>query len=100
MRIGFYVDGFNLYYGGKAQLGSVSGWRWLDLRALAVRYAGWSGSVVHRVVYCTARVNDPDDPGQTQRQDFYLKALERYGSVDLIEEGYYSSWAKESVMTV
>ncbi|GAB3754573.1 NYN domain-containing protein [Microlunatus parietis] len=100
MRVGFYVDGFNLYYGAAAQLGSVSGWKWLDLRALATRYASWHGAVVHRVVYCTARVNDPSDPGQTQRQDFYLEALRRSGSVDIIEEGYYSSWAKESVMTI
>lgn len=100
MRVGFYVDGFNLYYGAVAQLGSVPGWKWLDLRALARRYASWGDAVVDRVVYCTARVNDPSDPGQTQRQDFYLEALRRSGSVDTIEEGYYSSWAKESVMTV
>lgn len=50
-------------------------------------------------MYCTARVNDPSDPSQIARQDFYLKALIAHNSVDLIEEGYYSSWAKESVMT-
>ncbi|MFJ3379613.1 NYN domain-containing protein [Curtobacterium sp. NPDC090217] len=99
MRVGVYVDGFNLYYGGLSQLGSTPGWKWIDLRALASRFAGWSGSHIDRVVYCTARVNDPADPLQTQRQDFYLKALQLHGSVDLIEEGYYSSWAKESVLT-
>ncbi len=51
------------------------------------------------MVYCTARVNDPAAPSQTQRQDFYLKALQATGAVDLIEEGYYASRAKESVMT-
>jgi hypothetical protein len=100
VKVGFYVDGFNLYYGAVAQLGSVAGWKWLDLRALAERYASWRGAVVGRVVYCTARVNDPSDPGQTQRQGFYLEALRRSVSVDTLEEGYYSSWAKESVMTV
>ena len=100
MRVGVYVDGFNLYYGGLAHLGSVSGWKWIDLRAFAARYASWQGATVDRVIYCTARVNDPDDPAQTQRQSFYLKALVLHGSVDVIEEGYYSSWAKESVMTV
>lgn len=100
MRVGVYVDAFNLYYGVKKQLGSAPGWKWLDVRVLAARYAGWSGSHVDRVVYCTARVNDPTNPGQTQRQSFYLKALAASGSVDVIEEGYYSSWAKESVMTV
>lgn len=100
MRVGVYVDGFNLYYGGLAHLGSVSGWKWIDLRAFAARYTSWQGATVDRVIYCTARVNDPDDPAQTQRQSFYLKALVLHGSVDVIEEGYYSSWAKESVMTV
>ncbi len=99
VRIGVYVDGFNLYYGGLSQLGSVPGWKWIDLRTLASRYTSWRGASVQRVVYCTARVNDPDDPIQTQRQDFYLKALKLSGSVDVIEEGYYASWAKESVMT-
>lgn len=98
MKVGVYIDGFNLYYGGIAQLGKTSGWRWLDVRAMATRYATWRGAHVDRVVYCTARVNDPTDPGQTRRQDFYLQALEAYGSVDVIEEGYYSSWAKESAM--
>jgi len=99
MRVGVYIDGFNLYYGGLAQLGSTTGWKWIDLRALASQYASWQGAHVERVIYCTARVNDPDDPSQTQRQDFYLRALKLHGSVDVIEEGYYASWAKESVMT-
>jgi len=100
MRVGVYIDGFNLYYGGLAHLGSSAGWKWIDLRALAARYASWPGASVDRVVYCTARVNDPADPAQTSRQDFYLKALSLHSSVDVIEEGYYASWAKESVMTV
>lgn len=99
MRVGVYVDAFNLYYGIKKQVGSDQGWKWIDVRALAARYALWSGCHIDRVVYCTARVNDPADPQQTQRQDFYLKALVEHGAVDLVEEGYYSSWAQESVMT-
>lgn len=27
MRVGVYVDGYNLYYGGKRQLGKQPGWR-------------------------------------------------------------------------
>ena len=45
-------------------------------------------------------MNDPNNPAKTQRQGFYPKALELHGSVDVIEEGLYSSWAKELVMTV
>lgn len=99
MRIGAYIDGFNLYYGGRSHFAGRAGWKWLDLRALASRYSGWRGSHVERVVYCTARVNDPEDPDQIQRQDIYLSALQAHRAVDLIEEGYYVSWAKESVMT-
>lgn len=102
MDIGVYVDGFNLYYGASRVFGGINtGWKWIDLRSLASGFAKrWPGGVVTRVVYCTARVNDPDDPPQTQRQQHYLKALRRSGSVDVIEEGYYASWAKESVMSV
>ncbi|MDO5495056.1 MAG: NYN domain-containing protein [bacterium] len=99
MRVGVYIDGFNLYYGGLRHFGHTPGWRWLDVRALAASYAQWTGAGIDRVVYCTARVNDPSDPGQSRRQNFYLEALQGYGSVDVVEEGYYTSWAKEAVMT-
>jgi hypothetical protein len=36
MRIGVYIDGFNLYYGAREMCGrGRPGWRWLDLEALA-----------------------------------------------------------------
>jgi hypothetical protein len=36
MRVGVYVDGFNLYFGARSVCGrGTPGWRWLDLRALA-----------------------------------------------------------------
>lgn len=100
MRVGVYVDGFNLYYGGLAHLGSVSGWKWIDLRAFAARYASWQGATVDRVIYCTARVNDPDDPAQTQRQSFYLKALVLHGSVDVIEEVTMSRFSGPTVTEI
>ena len=38
MRVGVYVDGFNLYYGARGLCGrGTPGWRWLDIRALAQR---------------------------------------------------------------
>ena len=38
MKVGVYIDGFNLYYGGRALFGrSAPGWRWLDLRQLSQR---------------------------------------------------------------
>ena len=54
MRVGVYVDGYNLYYGGKRQLRKQPGWRWLDVRALVTDLVGaqrgWTGAVVERIV--------------------------------------------------
>jgi hypothetical protein len=90
MDVGFYIDGFNLYYGGRSYFGSRPGWRWLDLRALATTIAtiasqqpAWSGATVTRVVYCTARTGDPD-------QDAYLGALKAHNAYDWVEWGYYA----------
>ena len=45
MRVGAYVDGFNLYYGGRSLCGrGTPGWRWLDVRALIARRLGWDGA--------------------------------------------------------
>jgi hypothetical protein len=90
MDVGFYVDGFNLYYGGRSYFWSRPGWRWLDLRALATTIVGvasqqpaWQGAALTRVVYCTARTGDQD-------QDAYLGALKAHGSYDWVEWGYYA----------
>jgi len=35
MRVRAYVDGYNLYYGGRSCCWrGTPGWRWLDVRAL------------------------------------------------------------------
>lgn len=91
MDVGFYIDGFNLYYGGRSYFGGGRpGWRWLDLRALATdvvaivsQKPAWQGANLTRVVYCTARTGDPD-------QDAYLGALRVHGSYDWVEWGYYA----------
>ena len=61
MRVGIYIDGLNLYYGGRSIMGrSQPGWRWLDLRKLSQRLLDGShawlaqGATLHRIVYCTA----------------------------------------------
>ena len=94
MRVGAYIDGYNLYYGGRGICGrGTAGWRWLDLRRLLTdvvcRESGW-GSVEHlHVVFCTARVREA---GQSQYdQDAYLRALKRSGSANIIEYGKYVS---------
>jgi hypothetical protein len=33
MRVGVYIDGFNLYFGGSAIFGAgAPGWKWLEIR--------------------------------------------------------------------
>ncbi len=94
MRIGVYVDGYNLYYGGRAICGrGTTGWRWLDLRSLASRVvqqeAPWSPATQFRIVYCTARISGKDNPSGVQDQDVYLRALKAANAVDVIEYGNY-----------
>ena len=93
MRIGVYIDGYNLYYGGRYLFGrGVAGWRWLDMRAVFTSVAarhGWSPGVPLRVVYCTARVSGAESQAAQQRQDTYLRALEKSGSVSHIEYGQF-----------
>jgi hypothetical protein len=94
MRVGVYIDGFNLYYGGKFLCGpGTSGWRWLDLRALASNLIGnhapWTGVVVERIVYCTARISARGNAQGSQEQDVYLRALNKGRVVDHIEYGNY-----------
>ncbi|MFF0271498.1 hypothetical protein [Kribbella sp. NPDC004536] len=100
MRVGVYIDGFNLYYGGKFLVGGggLPGWRWLDLRGLAANViaanSGWAPATSLRVVYCTARIradaNNPSAAGPRE-QDIYLRALAASGSADEIAYGTYVS---------
>lgn len=94
MRVGAYVDGFNLYYGARGVCGrSTPGWRWLDLRALATNliraHSTWPAVSSTRVVYCTARISGADNPVGQRAQDTYLRALKAAGSVDELSMGQY-----------
>jgi hypothetical protein len=92
MRVGVYVDGFNLYFGARDQCGQgTAGWRWLDIRGLVADKlpAAWSGPRIERVVYCTARVSGIDDPSTPRDQTVYLRALHASGSVDHVEFGNF-----------
>lgn len=101
MRVGVYVDGFNLYYGARTLCGrGTPGWRWLDIRALAgalVRERrDWDGARIAKVIYCTALIDGAENPSGHADQDVYLKALLATGSVDHIEHGYYVSRVKRA----
>ena len=95
-RVGVYVDGFNLYYGGRSLCGrGQAGWRWLDVRALRERLLtpDWrtSGAYIERVVYCTARISRSSNPASQAEQDVYLKALVGTKAVDHVEMACLSS---------
>jgi len=107
MRVGVYVDGFNLYYGGRAVVGEgVQGWRWLDLRALGERLiqgrTAWvgQGANLQRVVYCTALIDGSNNPTGRREQDGYIGALDTSGSIDHIEKGYYVTRRKVAPLAV
>lgn len=105
MRVGVYVDGYNLYYGGRSLCGrGTAGWRWLDIRALATTLvrerANWAGATIERVIYCTARVDSNDNPSGYADQDVYLKALAAVQSVDHIEYGYFVARVKWGPLAV
>ena len=105
MRVGVYVDGYNLYYGGRKLCGrSTAGWRWLDVRSLARTLvgaqAGWPHAEVTRVIYCTAMVSSATSQSAHQDQDVYLKALLATTSVDHIEYGHYVTRVKNALIAV
>lgn len=95
MKVRLYVDGFNLYYGGRRLAGDAHPhsrpWKWLDLRALGQaiadhRWAGMDPEIDH-VTYCTARIIGRGQ--DSVRQQAYLQALRLSGSADHIEYGLF-----------
>lgn len=105
MRVGVYIDGFNLYYGGRDLCGrGIGGWRWLDVRRLAQdlidRRNDWSDARIERVIYCTARIQASTNPTGHREQDVYLKALQKGNAVDWIEYGHYVSRVKRAPLAV
>ena len=96
MRVGVYIDGFNLYYGGRGICGrSTPGWRWLDLRKLSnsliANNSNWPGASLAHVVFCSARINGALNQDGQLRQDAYLRALKQSNSVDELSMGNYVS---------
>ncbi len=117
MRVGVYVDGYNLYYGGKSFCDPTDSWKWFSPRALAenalnqqLAYAvsngldliasAWEDAVIERVVYCTARISGVQSPSAASDQAIYLTALERSDAVDHIEYGNYVTRLKYAPLAV
>lgn len=103
MRVGIYIDGFNLYFGGRKVNGrGTPGWRWLDFRGLCTdllsRQPSWVGATIERIIYCTARIKGAINPSGQFDQDIYLKALKATGSVDHVEYGFFNATAKKALL--
>jgi hypothetical protein len=101
MRVGAYVDGFNLYYGGRGLCGrGTAGWRWLDIRALLADRLGWEGAELAKITYCTAVIDAATNPSGYHDQDIYLRTLTASRSVDHIEYGTYVARVKQAPLAV
>jgi hypothetical protein len=101
MRVGAYVDGFNLYYGGRGLCGrGTAGWRWLDLRALVTAHLSWDDAELTKITYCTAVIDAATNASGYHDQDVYLRALTAAHSVDHIEYGTYVARVKQAPLAV
>jgi hypothetical protein len=105
VRIGVYIDGFNLYYGGRGLCGrGTPGWRWLDLRALSARlvteHSDWAAAGSLRIVYCSARISGASNLDGQHDQDTYLRALVAAGAVDQLEMGTYVTRVSSAPLAV
>jgi uncharacterized LabA/DUF88 family protein len=105
MNVGIYIDGLNLYYGGRSHFDrDAPGWRWLDVRELAerliARRRNWMnrGAVIKRVVYCTAFIDGRLNERGRKRQDAYVSALNENRSVDKVEQGRFVARVRHGLL--
>jgi hypothetical protein len=100
-QVGVYIDGFNLYYGGRvlrgprplrqghSRLAMVGPARPRDTRRQQPVHM--VSAKIHRVVYCTAVISGADNPVGNREQDVYVRALKRVQVIDRIELGLRAS---------
>ena len=85
MRTVVYIDGFNLYYG------CLKGtpYKWVNLKELCKNILGEQNNIV-TIKYFTAIVKPTqDNPSVAQRQQAYLRALEKYIPEIKIHYGHF-----------
>jgi len=92
IRVGAFIDGFNLYYGLRTK-----GWRryyWLNLQRLAENLLKPDQHLVF-TKYFTARISStPDDPHKNKRQATYLDALQTLPEFHLYFGKYFVTQQK------
>ncbi len=87
MRTFVYVDGFNFHYG--ALKGTP--WKWLDPVTLFRRILQPQHEILS-IKYFTARVAGTSvDPSKPQRQDIYLRAVQRFRPEVAVYFGHFLS---------
>lgn len=101
LRVGLYVDGFNVYYGARALCGrGTAGWRWLDLPGLAMSLVNprrWPNAQLVRFVYCTApRGRGPGRKSADQHA--YIDALRHRYPGMVVPLGSYVPRVKTGVL--
>lgn len=85
-RVIAYIDGFNLYFGLRAE-----GWKkyyWLNVQALVQSILGPQQQLDH-TKYFTARISGP--PEKVKRQTTYLEALETLADFRILYGRYQSN---------
>jgi hypothetical protein len=102
MRVGVYVDAFNVYYGGRSLCGRGSaGWRWLDVAGLAMGLISprlWPNARLATLVYCTAPRNRRGDPSSLADQREYIGALRHACPQLTVVYGRYAPRTKTGVL--
>lgn len=102
MRVGVYVDAFNVYYGGRNLCGrGTPGWRWLDLAGLATGLINpyfWIDACLERIVYCTAPRHREGDPTSFADQQKYIAALRLHCPGFTVANGRYVPRTKSGVL--
>lgn len=107
MRVGAYIDGLNLFYGGRSICGhNQPGWRWLDVRKLCegliAGQPAWTslGAVLDRVVYCTAFIAGRPNSKGRKHQNRYVDALQSHQSIDQLMEGRFKARVERSPLAL
>lgn len=103
VRVGIYVDAFNLYYGARDLCGrNTAGWRWLDIEKLVEeqlsQHRSWGRTRISRIVYCTALRDKDGDVSSAQDQKNYIAALSGQEIVH-VEYGQYNPKFGKGVLT-
>ena len=94
MKTNVYIDGLNLYY--RAVRGTQ--YKWLDIDALVKKM--YPQNTICTIKYFTSIVSSrPNDPGQSTRQQIYLRALRTFPNIEIIEGHFLTSKVRMPLVT-